>query len=119
MKETLAALLALAIILVGFRYAYYRIMSSGSSDTSLCLALDSNETMVENNKTYITGTIRNNCGRWFTTVSVRFRLYGDSMFGQQTAVGFTRNLDPHGTAPFKTQGIVHYEGHVLEEIKGF
>jgi hypothetical protein len=119
MKETLGALVALVVILFGVRYAYDRVMSGAASDTSLCLILDESATTVENNKTYITGTIRNDCGRWFTTVSIRFKLYGDNTFGQPTAVGYARNLDPHGTAPFKTQGIIRYEGHKLDEIKGF
>jgi hypothetical protein len=119
MKETIGALAALAIILAGLRFGYDHLMNSAASDTSLCLILDTSSTTVENNKTYITGTIRNDCGRWFTTVSVRFKLYGDDMFGQQTAVGYARNLDPHGTAPFTTQGISNYEGHKLDEIRGF
>ena len=119
MKGTVIGLIALVLILAGLRFVYSRVMNAATSDTSVCLSLEGSTTTVENNRTYITGTIRNDCDRWFKTVSVRFKLFGDDTFGQQTAVGYARNLDPHGTAPFTTQGIINYEGHTLDQISGF
>jgi hypothetical protein len=121
MKGVLGGLIALILIAGGLRFVYSRVISAATTDTdtSTCLMLEGNTTTVENGVTYITGTVRNDCDRGFSNVTVTFQLLGDDTFGQQTAMGYARGLVPHGTVPFQTQGIHKYEGHRLEAIRGF
>ncbi len=112
-------LIAVILIAGGLRFVYSRVMSAATTDTSQCLMLEGNTTTVENGVTYITGTVRNDCDRSFSNVTVIFNLFGDDTFGQQTVMGYARGLVPHGTVPFQTQGIRKYEGHRLDSIHGF
>jgi len=119
MKGLIGGLMAVAVLGVGLRLVYSRVMSAATEDTSQCLMLESSTTTVENDLTYITGIVRNDCERGFPSITITFKLYGDDTFGQQTAMGYARGMVPHGTVPFKTQGIRKYEGHRLDEIRGF
>ena len=121
MKGVLGGLIALILIAGGLRFVYSRVMSAATTDADIssCLMLEGNTTTVENGVTYITGTVRNDCERGFSNVTVIFNLLGDDTFGQRTAMGYARGLVPHGTVPFQTQGIRKYEGHRLDSIHGF
>jgi hypothetical protein len=119
MKGLMSGLLALVVLVVGVRVVYSRVMSAATEDTSHCLFLETSTTTVERGFTFITGIVRNDCDRGFSNITVTFKLAGDDTFGQPMAMGYARGMVPHGTVPFKTQGIAKYDGHRLDEIRGF
>jgi hypothetical protein len=138
-KNLLGALLAFGLLAGGLRVLYSRVTSAATQDNSTCLVLAGSTTTEENNQTYITGTVRNDCDRRFFTVTVTFKVslqqpsfaYGNSAYGSRSNTNSNDTLremiiSAHGTnlasgesMQFKTQGFMNMAGYQLESINGF
>lgn len=72
--STILALIAFAGASYWIRTSFRETMTSLASDkVSSCLALLGNTTSEENGRTYIVGSLRNNCDRSFHQVTVLFK----------------------------------------------
>jgi len=91
--------------------------------------LSGTTTSEENKRTYIIGTVRNDCDRRFLTVTVTFKVSQQSMsFGNRNGENtmqdmmisaYGRNLASGESMEFKTQGFMNMSGYQLDSIRGF
>jgi hypothetical protein len=105
-----SGLLALAA-LVAMGYASQRWLRNHLSTTATgkapsCLEIAGNTTSEDEGRTYIVGTIRNNCHRKFSKVTVLFQLdrpagpFGD--LPEAVAYAYSRDIHPGEVREFKT-----------------
>lgn len=88
------------VALLGVRYAiqdgFRRVVTSATSDqAAACLSLSGSTTAVEDGYTDIVGTIKNNCDRKFSQVTVSFKL--DRSSSGLAAAEVTTALHPAAT----------------------
>jgi hypothetical protein len=127
-KNLLGAVLAIVLLGGGLRFLYSRVTSAATQDNSSCLVLAGSTTSEENNRTFILGTVRNDCDRRFLAVTVSFKVSQRSPFAKAgdddrmpdmyvTAHG--TNLAAGESMQFKTQSFMNMTGFQLESINGF
>jgi hypothetical protein len=127
MKNLLGALLAVALIGGGLRFLYSRVTSAATQDNSSCLVLAGSTTSEENSRTYIIGTVRNDCDRRFLAVTVSFKVSqrspfangGDDRMPDMHVTAHGTNLASGESMQFKTQSFMNMTGYQLESINGF
>jgi hypothetical protein len=83
------------IVLLGVRYAiqegFRSALTSITSDQAACLSLSGSTTAVENGNTDIIGTIKNDCDRKFSQVTVSFKL--DRSSSDSAAAEISKSFD--------------------------
>lgn len=123
MKNLLGAIIAVVLLGGSLRILYSRVLGRGSS----CLVLAGSTTTEENNRTYIMGTVRNDCDRRYFTVTVTFKVSHQSPFANGASdsmqdmlvTAYGSNLPAGESMQFKTQGFTNMSGYQLESINGF
>jgi hypothetical protein len=104
------AILALIVIVAAsywIRTSFEEAVTSITSDkTSSCLSLLGNTTSEENGRTYIVGSLRNNCDRKFSQVTVLFKpgpaSVGTTVMPDAGAYAYTSDVKPGETRTFKS-----------------
>ena len=127
MKNLLGAIIAVILVGGGLRILYSRVTSAATQDQSSCLVLAGSTTTEENNRTYIMGTVRNDCDRRYFTVTVTFKVSHQSPFANgandnmqdMLVTAYGSNLAAGESMQFKTQGFTNMSGYQLESISGF
>lgn len=98
------------IVILGIGYAirtmFQHTMASVTSGSSLdCLAVLGSTTTEDEGRTYIVGSIQNNCDRSFGNVTVLFKVSNpgaSGSFSEGTAYAYGRNIKAGEVKQFKT-----------------
>jgi hypothetical protein len=98
----------MGLLALGFvtRPLFRNFITSATSDKSACLEMLGNTTTEENGSTFIIGSVRNNCDRKFSNVTISFKL--DSTPGPMEnmpeggAYAYGRDVEPGQIAQFKS-----------------
>jgi hypothetical protein len=101
-------LVLVSIFALGYitRPLFRNFITSATSDKSACLELLGNTTTEENGVAFIIGSIRNNCDRKFSNVTISFKLDStprpmDSL-PEAGAYAYSRDVQPGQIAQFKS-----------------
>ena len=98
-------LVLISIFAFGFitRPLFQKFILSATSDKSSCLELLGNTTTEDNGTTYIIGSVRNNCDRKFSSVTISFKLDRISEnVPAGSAYAYARDIGPNQIAQFKS-----------------
>ena len=106
-----AVVLGIGIAILGVRYAVHewyrnRLIPAVTANATSCLALQGNTTSEQDGRTYIVGSIRNNCDRRFSQVTISFKLDrppgASESLPQAIVTAYVRDVQPAAAAKFKT-----------------
>ena len=106
----LAQLIFGLLFILGVRYfvrgVFQGVVHQATTNSTSCLALLGSTTSEQDGHTYIVGSVRNNCTRQFSSVTVSFKLDRPrgamQNFSQAIAYAYTRDLKPSETRSFKS-----------------
>lgn len=121
MKSMVIALVAVFLVIGGFRFLFNHVMSAATEDNSTCLVLEGSTTTEDNHVTYIIGTVRNGCSRRFLNVNISFKLnpQPNGMVQAGYVTAHASNLEPGQSLEFKTTGFTNNNGYQLDKLSGF
>jgi hypothetical protein len=88
------------------------------SDPEICLSPPSYKAVAEEYVTYITGTIKNTCGRSFSYVQVTFKLFDGSGAVVGTALANQANLGNGETWKFKAHALTEFRKYRIDKNHG-
>ena len=99
----LVAILAIGYYIRGV--VWNRVVSSATAPTSDCLAVLGSTTSEDEGRTYIVGSIQNNCDRNFGNVTVLFKVdnpNASGSFSEGVAYAYGRNVKAGEVQQFKS-----------------
>ena len=89
------------------------------SNPQICLSPPSYKAVAEEYVTYITGTIKNTCGRSFRYVQVTFKLFDGSGAVVGTALANQANLENGESWKFKANALTEFRKYRIDKITAY
>ena len=121
MKGLIAGVFVLGALILGYRFVMQKVIS-GTKEANTCLALVGSTTTYDNGSTYIVGSVKSDCSRTFSSVTVTFKLdsSGNDFGHDRLVFAYGRNIAPGETLEIRTNTPVPFGAtYRLDSIHAF